>query len=76
MLNAARKTGLGQRLCVMVEDWVRERNGEEIELHTDTRFVEAHRLYERLGYERQPETRFLNDASKTEEFHYRKIFIV
>ena len=72
VLSTARKAGLGQRLCAMVEDWVKERGGEQIELHTDTRFVEAHRLYERLGYQRQAQTRILNDASETEEFHYRK----
>ncbi len=76
VLSSARKSGLGRKLCEMVEDWVKGNGGEEIELHTDTRFFSAHRLYERLGYIRQPETRILNDASNTEEFHYRKLLIV
>ncbi len=72
VLRAARKAGLGKILCHRVEDWVLGKGGEAVELFTDTRFTDAHRLYERMGYRRQPDTRVLDDASHTEEFHYVK----
>jgi len=43
-----------------------------VHLWTDTRFTDAHRLYERLGYARLDETRALHDRSGTVEYHYRK----
>jgi RimJ/RimL family protein N-acetyltransferase len=43
-----------------------------IDCWTDTRFADAHRLYARLGYERQPEMRDLNDLSNSTEFHFIK----
>jgi putative acetyltransferase len=43
-----------------------------IELWTDTRFADAHRLYERRDYIRGAETRELNDVSRSVEFYFRK----
>ena len=40
-------------------------------LWSDTRFTRAHRLYERLGFEREG-TRKLQDLNNTTEFGFRK----
>ncbi|MEO8457958.1 MAG: GNAT family N-acetyltransferase [Chloroflexota bacterium] len=68
----ARKIGLAARLCSLVEVEAMSRGAEAIELWSDTRFKDAHRLYERRGYTRGPKTRSLNDASKSVEYYYRK----
>ncbi|HET7876530.1 MAG TPA: GNAT family N-acetyltransferase [Methylomirabilota bacterium] len=68
----ARRHGLGRRLCALVEEAARRRGRREVELWSDTRFREAHRLYERLGYVRGPEIRELGDLSHTVEYRYRK----
>ena len=70
--GAMRGRGLGGRLVGLVEQEAARRGAAFIELWTDTRFADAHRLYERLGYERLPETRDLHDLSDTTEYHYRK----
>ena len=69
---AARRHGLGTRLTERVETAARERGATFVELWSDTRFEDAHRLYERLGYRRGPETRELHDASNSVEFFFRK----
>lgn len=66
----ARRGGLGARLVGLVEDAARAAGAAEIELWTDSRFTDAHRLYERLGYRRGPQTRHLNDPSDTTEFFF------
>jgi putative acetyltransferase len=68
----ARRRGLGAHLVSLVETEARERGASSIVLWTDTRFRDAHRLYQRLGYLRAPRTRVLNDLSKTVEFHFTK----
>lgn len=68
----ARKIGLGARLCSLVEVEAMSRGAEAIELWSDTRFKDAHRLYERRGYARGPKTRELKDASKSVEYYYRR----
>jgi len=70
--RAARGQGLGARLTGYVETLAKQAGVTELRLWTDSRFVEAHRLYERLGWHRQPMTRMLADASWTTEFEYRK----
>ncbi len=70
--SAMRGRGLGGRLVGLVEDEAARRGAAFIELWTDTRFENAHRLYERLGYVRLPETRELHDLSDTVEYHYHK----
>jgi GNAT superfamily N-acetyltransferase len=71
--KAARGRGLGASLAGYVEGLAKDAGLAELRLWTDTRFAEAHRLYERLGWHRQPMTRLLGDASNTTEFEYRKI---
>jgi N-acetylglutamate synthase-like GNAT family acetyltransferase len=68
----SRSNGLGARLCSLVEVEAISRGAGTIELWSDTRFKNAHRLYERRGYARGPKTRELHDASKSVEYYYRK----
>lgn len=73
--RSARRRGLGAHLVGLAEQEARRGGACDIELWTDTRFTDAHRLYERLGYAKQPEARELNDLSATTEFHYRKTLV-
>jgi GNAT superfamily N-acetyltransferase len=68
----ARRRGLGTRLAELVETAARERGAASLELWSDTRFLDAHRLYERLGYMRSGVTRELHDRSHTVEYRFRK----
>jgi len=70
--RTARGRGLGRRLAALVEEEATRRGAGHIELWSDTRFSDAHRLYELLDYERQPETRELHDLSNSVEFRYIK----
>jgi len=67
---SARRRGLGGALTRLVEREARRRGAGTVELWSDTRFTDAHRLYERLGYRRTGETRELGDLSNTAEFRY------
>ena len=67
-----RKRGLGARLVALVEAEASARGAREVFLWSDTRFEDAHRLYERLGYTRAAETRELHDLSNTVEYQFRK----
>lgn len=69
---AARKQGLGAHLAGLVEEAAHAAGSSTVELWSDTRFIDAHRLYERLGYRKRSETRALGDLSATVEFHYVK----
>ena len=64
-----RGQGLGRRLFETGVDWAREQGAWRVELWSDTRFEDAHRLYERLGYVKT-ETRELDDVNDTVEFKY------
>ncbi len=68
----SRRQGLGELLTGLVEDEAREQGARRIELWSDSRFADAHRLYARLGYERQPRTRELHDLSNTTEYAFSK----
>ncbi|HXA43191.1 MAG TPA: GNAT family N-acetyltransferase [Candidatus Solibacter sp.] len=70
--RSARRQGLGQHLVGLVESQAAELGAARVELWTDTRFEPAHRLYERLGYRRNGNTRELHDLSRSVEFHYGK----
>jgi putative acetyltransferase len=70
--RAARRRGLGGHLCDLAEAQARTCGAVFIELWSDTRFTDAHRLYERRGYVRGAETRALYDLSQTIEFYFRK----
>jgi putative acetyltransferase len=68
-----RKHGLGQRLTEMTIDFARSKGAIEMVLWSDTRFIAAHRLYERLGFERTGQ-RKLDDINDTIEFGFRLQF--
>lgn len=67
-----RGRGLGKRLVRQVERWARERGMDEVELWSDTRFVEGHRAYQGLGYRRTGAVRELHDLSCSTEWHFLK----
>lgn len=70
--KTARRQGLGHRFCALAEAVARERGGRFLEAWSDCRFVDAHRLYERVGFVRQPEIRILNDRSHSVEYRFLK----
>ena len=71
----ARKMGVGKRLVSLVEAEAMSRGAKAIDLWSDTRFEDAHRLYERRGYVRGTETRDLHDKSNSTECYFRKELI-
>lgn len=69
---AARRAGLGARLVALVEQAAARAGATAVMLWSDTRFADAHRLYERLGYVRGSVTRQLQDPSDSTEYRYVK----
>jgi putative acetyltransferase len=67
-----RGRGLGSSIVARVEAAARAKGCAYVDLWSDTRFLTAHRLYERLGYVRGPETRDLHDKSASVEYYFRK----
>lgn len=66
-----RRRGIGQALVELVERHAVDDHGAAtVELWSDTRFVDAHRLYERCGYAPTGRTRQLHDPSETTEYHF------
>lgn len=69
---AARRRGLGRRLVALVETVAGERGATTVSLWSDTRFLDAHRLYEGLGYQRTGTERALHDPSNSIEYGFMK----
>lgn len=67
-----RGSGIAGKLVTLVEDAARAHDASFIELWSDTRFLPAHRFYEKRGYERGEETRELFDQSDTVEYYFKK----
>jgi putative acetyltransferase len=67
-----RRNGLGSFLCDLVEREARERGARAIELWSDVKLLDAHRRYERLGYERGEALKTYDDTSATVRTYYRK----
>lgn len=67
-----RRAGLGTAFVRLVEAEAVRRHAAFVELWSDTRFLDAHRLYEGLGYTRLPDSRELDDLSKSVEYHFIK----
>ncbi len=74
VLSPWRRRGLGSRLVALVEGETTGRGEHFVELWSDTRFTDAHRLYRSLGYEQRPEERQLHDLSVTREYRFTKSF--
>ena len=69
---AYRGRGLGRALVALVEETAAAAGVGLVELWSDTRFLLAHAVYERLGYRRTGRTRELHDLSKSVELHFEK----
>jgi GNAT superfamily N-acetyltransferase len=67
-----RGRGLGKELTRRMEDQARARGATRMILWSDTRFANAHAMYERLGYVRGGATRSLGDISLSREFVFSK----
>lgn len=72
---AARRRGLGRALVARVEDWAREHGAGAVVLWSDTRFTDAHRLYEQAGYARTGRGRDLHDPSNTHEHEFVRLLM-
>ncbi|HZD75284.1 MAG TPA: GNAT family N-acetyltransferase [Actinomycetota bacterium] len=72
----ARRRGLATRLLGLIEAETRRRGWRRVDLWSDTRFTDAHRLYQRLGFSRSPGTRELGDLSRSVEYHFAKTLAV
>ena len=68
----ARRNGLGGRLCQLIEDEAAGHGASAVELWSDVKLLDAHRLYEERGYLRGRETKTYDDTSGTVRFYYRK----
>jgi putative acetyltransferase len=68
-----RRRGVGGVLADLAEKAAAERGAANIELWSDSRFADAHRFYERRGYQRRGPDRELGDLSGTREFHFVKV---
>jgi GNAT superfamily N-acetyltransferase len=69
---AHRRHGIAARLCDVIEDDARRRGFRRVSLWSDTRFLDAHRFYERRGYRPTGRTRDLHDISETTELFFEK----
>jgi putative acetyltransferase len=67
-----RGRGLAQALLGLALDHARAHGGRTVRLWTDTRFLDAHRFYEKSGFSRMPGIRFLGDESSSWEFPYAR----
>jgi putative acetyltransferase len=67
-----RRRGLGGFLVRHVEEHARRQGAGRLFFWSDTRFTDAHRLYERMGYVRGGATRELGDISGSVEFRFEK----
>jgi GNAT superfamily N-acetyltransferase len=67
-----RRRGIAARLCEVIEEDARRRGFRRVSLWSDTRFLDAHRFYERRGYRPTGGTRELNDISNTSELAFEK----
>ncbi len=67
-----RGTTCGHVLMQATIDWARNGNFRRIEFWSDTRFERAHRFFEKFGFQKNGESREMNDSSVTywEYFFY------
>ena len=68
--RAARGRGIAESLLAEAAALARRAGRERLELWTDTRFERAHRFYEKHGFVRTGERRFLGDLSDSWEWRY------
>jgi len=70
--SSLRGQGWGRRLVEWVDAQVLALGGSAVELWSDTRFLTAHAVYQRLGYRMTTAVRPLFDISDSREFHFEK----
>jgi len=63
-----RGLGLGKWMTNQVLEVAKSRGFNSAHLWTDTRFMDAHRMYERLGFRMTGELRSLHDVNRSFEF--------
>lgn len=68
LLATYRGLGLGKWMTNYVLEVAKSRGFNSIHLWTDTRFLEAHRMYERLGFHMTGDFRSLHDTNRSFEF--------
>ena len=68
----ARGSGVAQDLLGLAEDFARRHPAPKAILWSDTRFLRAHRFYEKQGYVRTGAIRTLHDLAQSLEFHFEK----
>lgn len=67
-----RRRGLGRLLVRHAEEHARRNGARRLFFWSDTRFTDAHRLYEGMGYARDGSTRDLGDISNSVEYRFEK----
>lgn len=70
VMPRARRRGIASFLVRMVQDRIAASGCREMELWSDVRFTDAHRLYKSLGWTQLDETRYVDDLSKSTEYHF------
>ncbi|MGE3180559.1 MAG: GNAT family N-acetyltransferase [Phycisphaerae bacterium] len=69
---SARKRGLGAAFTEFIHEKICECGCNRAVLWSDTRFLNAHRLYEKYGYRRTGNERDLHDINCTREFEFAR----
>ena len=67
-----RGRGTGRALVEAVLEWCRTQNIPRLILWSDTRFDQAHRLYERMGFQRTGERVLPDDLNQTREYGFER----
>jgi putative acetyltransferase len=70
--RTARRNGLGNTLCALIEDQALRYGASAVELWSDVKLLDAHHLYEERGYLRGRQTKTYDDSSGTIRFYFRK----
>lgn len=69
--SSLRRQGWGRRLVELATDYARRAGKARLFLWSDTRFVEAHRLYRSMGFDERG-TRELKDLNNSVEYGFEK----
>jgi len=72
--RSLRRQGWGRRLATLAIDYARERGSRKMMLWSDTRFLEAHRLYRSMGFTEMG-TRELNDSNNSIEYGFEMLLV-
>jgi len=67
-----RGRGTGRALVETVLEWCRTQKIRRLILWSDTRFDQAHRLYERMGFQRTGERVLPDDLNQTREYGFER----